>query len=346
MSMDKIIKLRKKPVPCKDISVSVRELAFYLENPRIYSRFAGITDRSQENIQKMLEGMEHVKELRTQIDRDGQVNEPLYCIPIPDDSDLHGKFKYQVLEGNSRLAALCMSKRSSLPPPSVGCYVLDFSAYEEKVKESLIFSLLGQFHITGKANWESYENAAYIYRRAVSQGIELNDVAREIGKSIAKVRKMIEAFKMMIKESDKKKSNWSYYEAYVSSTKINKHRKNFDGLDDRVVSLIKEQKFPRALDMRDKLPAILSNKKARKTFFDERENDPFGEALEIAKISGDTDTTLKRLERFRMDLGSDDTKRQIRKLLRNSETKGKTTYELVRISKFAGELLKKGPATS
>ena len=37
------------------------------------------------------------------------------------------------------------------------------------------------------------------------------------------------------------------------------------------VSLIKADKFSRALDMRDKLPDVMRNKTARKTFFDATE---------------------------------------------------------------------------
>lgn len=337
--MKNVIKLRKKNVPYEEVSVPVKRLAFYSENPRIYSRFAGTTGRTQKNIQEMLEGMEHVKELRSQIDRDGQVNEALYCIPVPDDSDLYGEFDYQVLEGNSRLAALRITKRGSLPQTSVRCYVLNFSGYSETERESLIFSLLGQFHITGKTDWESYENAAYIYRRYKNQGISLENVAREIGKSKGKVQKMIEAFEMMIKAGDEKKAHWSYYEAYVSSTKIKKYRERHDGLDNRVTSLIKEEKFPRALDMRDKLPAILGNKKAKR-IFDQEEKEPFREAIEIADMSGDTNTTLKRLARFRTDLGTDDTRRQIKQLLRGQATRKKTEYELRKISRFVADLLK------
>ena len=337
--MDKIT-FRKKEVPRKDIFVPIKRLAFYPENPRIYSRFAGTTDRTQENIQKMLEGMEHVKELRSQIDKDGDVNEHLYCIPIPKESELHGDFDYQVLEGNSRLAALRINKPTPPPITSVRCFILDFSNYSAKETESLIFSLLGQFHITVKTNWESYENAAYIYRRYKNQAVGLENIAKEIGKSKAKVQKMIEAFEMMMKAEDENRKHWSYYEAFVSSTKIKKYRTEYHDLDNRVVSLIKDEKFPRAMDMRDKLPDILGDKKARKIFFAEEETDPFEEALEIAHSHGNTDLTFKRIQRFRKDLATADTKKQIRNLLQNTATRSKTEYELNKISRFVENLLK------
>ena len=336
--MAKLLKLRKKEVPYEEIQAPVGQLAFYPENPRIYSQFAGSGDRTQENIQAKLEGMDHVKDLRSQIDRDGQVNEPLFCIPVLPESELHGQYEYQVLEGNSRLAALRMNKKGSLPPPRVPCNVLDFTAYSGQETESLIFSLLGQFHIIGKTDWRSYENAAYIYRRFKNHGIQIEDISKEISLSPSKVRQMVNAFQMMIDAGDDNTSRWSYYEAYASSTKLKNHRDNIPGLHDRVVELIKEDKFPRALDMRDKLPDILRNQRARKILLDENESEPFKEALAVADISGDTDAALKRLQRFRTDLATSQTRTQIAKLLRSDSSKGRTEYELNQIVKFANQL--------
>lgn len=337
--MAKVFKLRKKEVPYLEIQAPVGQLAFYPENPRIYSQFAGSGDRTQENIQLKLEAMDHVRELRTQIDRDGQVNEPLFCTQITPESELYGQYEYQVLEGNSRLAALRMNKKGSLPPSRVPCNVLDFSAYSEKETESLIFSLLGQFHIIGKTDWRSYENAAYIFRRFKNHGVPAEDIAKEISLTPAKVRQMVDAFQMMIDAGDDNTARWSYYEVCASSTKIRNQRKNIPELDDRLVSLIKADKFPRALDMRDKLPDILRNKKARRIFFDEDEDDPFREALAVADISGDTDATFKRLRRFRNDLATNQTKAQIGRLLRSDSSRSRTEYELNQISKSITQLL-------
>ena len=337
--MAKMLKLRKKEVPYEEIQASVGQLAFYPENPRIYSQFAGSGDRTQENIQAKLEAMDHVKELRSQIDRDGQVNEPLFCMAVLPESELHGQYEYQVLEGNSRLAALRLNKKGSLPPARVPCNILDFSAYSEQETESLIFSLLGQFHIIGKTDWRSYENAAYIYRRFENHGVQVEDIAKEISLTPSKVRQMVNAFQMMIDAGDDNTNRWSYYEAYASSAKLKNQRENIPGLHDRVVSLIKEDKFPRALDMRDKLPDILRNQRARRIFLDEDEPEPFKEALAVADISGDTDATFKRLQRFRTELATSQTKGQITKLLRSDSSRSRTEYELNQIVKSANQLL-------
>ena len=71
-----------------------------------------------------------------------------------------------------------------------------------------------------------------------------------------------------------------------------------------LLNSLKEDKFPRALDMRDKLPDILRNQRARKILLDENEPEPFKEALAVADISGDTDAAFKRLQRFRNDLAT------------------------------------------
>ena len=337
--MAKVFKLRKKEVPYVETQAPVERLAFYPENPRIYSQLAGSGDRTQENIQAKLEAMDHVRELRSQIDRDGQVNEPLFCIPIPQESELHGQYDYQVLEGNSRLAALRMNKKGSLPPSHVACNVFDFSAHNDQETESLIFSLLGQFHIIGKTNWRSYENGAYIFRRFKNHGVQVEDIAKEIALSPAKVRDMVAAFQMMIDAEDDNTSRWSYYEAYASSRKLKNLRENVPEFHERVVSLIKSDKFPRALDMRDKLPDIMRNKRARRIFFNESETEPFEEALAVADISGDTDAAFKRLQRFRNDLATSQTKGQITKLLQSDSSRGRTEYELNQIVKSSTQLL-------
>ena len=316
-------------------------LAFYPENPRIYSRFAGDAERTQEKIQNELQDMEHVRALRTQIDRDGQVNEPLYCIPVAQDSPLSEHYDYQVLEGNSRLAALKMPKKGTLPPATVACWVLDFSSYGERDTETLIFSLLGQFHITGKTDWNKYENAAYIHRRYKNQGVPLDEIRKEIGKTPATVQTLVAAFEMMLGSDDAETNHWSYYEAYVGSRKLKNHRNNIPGLDQRVTSLIKTGGFPRALDMRDKLPDILKNKTARHIFLDEDEPEPFAEALAVADRRGDTNKTLKQIEHFRNYLGEDQTRNQVNKLLKDDIVKGKTEYELNQISKIIERLMQR-----
>ena len=169
--------------------------------------------------------------------------------------------------------------------------------------------------------------------------VQVEDIAKEIALSPAKVRDMVAAFQMMIDAEDDNTSRWSYYEAYASSRKLKNLRENVPEFHERVVSLIKSDKFPRALDMRDKLPDIMRNKRARRIFFNESETEPFEEALAVADISGDTDAAFKRLQRFRNDLATSQTKGQITKLLQSDSSRGRTEYELNQIVKSSTQLL-------
>ena len=331
-------------VPYEELSVPVGDLAFYPENPRIYSQFSDSDERTQDKIQNKLKDMDHVKELRSQIDLDGQVNEPLFCMSVEEESELHGKHKYLVLEGNSRLAAVRLEKNGGpLPPTRVPCNILDFSGYNEQDTEKIIFLLLGQMHIRGKTDWQTYESAAYIYRRHKFHKVPAEEIAEEIRKSKSKVHQMIEAYEMMNRASDSSLGNWSYYEAYVSSSKIRPHRKNLSDLDDRVIEMIKKHKFHRALDMRDRLPVILGNKRAKEAFFDKEEDEPFKEAFAIAEAKGDANTTIKRLERFRKDIGKAERQNEIEKLLKRDSTRGQTSFELKRIAVIVNKMLEKAP---
>ena len=256
-----------RAVPYRPKEVCVDRLAFYPENPRIYSRFSPTEEKTQEAILKKLEKMEHVKGLRAQIDRDRQVNEPLWCMKIEESSKLNGDYDYIVLEGNSRLAALLMAKSTPPATDRVPCNILDLSGFEERERESFIFSLLGRIHITGKTNWKTYENAAYIYRRHKHQYIPASEVAREVeGLSQRKVNDIVEAYELMQRNDDTKQDNWSYYQTYVSGTKTKKFRKDHSDLDSVVLQLIKSGGFVSALNMRNGIPKIMANQKAKGYF--------------------------------------------------------------------------------
>ena len=47
--------------------------------------------------------------------------------PVGGNSELSGKYKYQVLEGNRRLAALRVERKGTLPTTHVMCHILNQS---------------------------------------------------------------------------------------------------------------------------------------------------------------------------------------------------------------------------
>ena len=56
--------------------------------------------------------------------------------------------------------------------------------------------LLGQMHIQGKTDWQTYESAAYIYRRHKFHKVPAEEIAEEIRKSKSKVYQMIAAYEI------------------------------------------------------------------------------------------------------------------------------------------------------
>ena len=256
--MTELYRIGRWKIPYSLQTVSVDRIAFYAENPRIYSQFAANEQRTQEAILKKLEVMEHVRTLRVQIQRDKQVNEPLWCMPVDQDSDLRKRYDFVVLEGNSRLAALRMETRTPPPVAEVPCNILDLSSLTLDERESFIFELLGRIHITGKTNWQTYENAAYIYRRYQFQGVSADELSKElVGLTPAKVRNTVQAYELMTQNGDTKPDHWSYYEVLVSGRKLPKLRGTYPTLDDVLLPMIKNEEFPRAQDLRDKVPVDL-----------------------------------------------------------------------------------------
>src|ERR1700687_1559454 len=88
--------LRNKRIPVQLAEVPHGQLQFYLENPRLYSLVrSGGQDPTQEEVQEVLSGMDHVKQLVQSIKDNGGLIDP---------EIVQGGTNI-VLEGNSRLAS-------------------------------------------------------------------------------------------------------------------------------------------------------------------------------------------------------------------------------------------------
>ena len=105
----------------------------------------------EEEIQQQLLNMEHVKELIQDIRRNGGLLDPI----IVREGTL------EVLEGNSRLAAYrALAKDDPVKWAFIKCTVLP-----PDIEESLVFGLLGQYHIKGRKDWAPFEQAGFLYRQ-------------------------------------------------------------------------------------------------------------------------------------------------------------------------------------
>src|SRR5260221_6351119 len=95
-TMDTLL-IRGNKVPVRTAELEQSKLKFWPDNPRLYTAVRGNGNvPSQEDIQVRLLEMDHVKALVYDIDLNGGLIEPLI---VRDDT-------YDVLEGNSRLAAI------------------------------------------------------------------------------------------------------------------------------------------------------------------------------------------------------------------------------------------------
>ena len=333
----RVIQVRKSEIPVLEQSVLVGDLAFYPQNPRINSQFAEGEPRTQELIFQKMRELESVKELRDQIDYDGQINEPLYVIPV-EDPELADDYEFVVLEGNSRLAAVKLQKPSMLPPLTVPCWVLDLSMFSKSKRESLIFSLLGQLHLRGKKDWSPYEDAAFFYRHYKDHKLSLAELAHESGVSIQRVRECVRAYELMINHDDPVIAHFSYYLEYAKAPNIKKYRESNPNLDSLVAEYIKDRKIEKAADIR-KLPKVLGDTKARKKFLDASCEQPFEDALDIAELGVSMDATAQRIKKFRQFLADQRTKKSVAKLkAKNKRSMKQIDFELKKIARIAGQL--------
>ncbi len=140
------ITIGKKDFEARECTLNQIELLFYEENPRIYSILQSDDNPiTQEGIEDILSKMEHVKQLRTSIEQNGGLIDPL--IVVERDAN------YIVLEGNSRLAAYrLLARKDPVKWSEVKCSVLP-----EAISNDDIFTLLGQYHLIGRKDWSPFE---------------------------------------------------------------------------------------------------------------------------------------------------------------------------------------------
>lgn len=282
---NEVIRVRGEDIKVKRGFVNHNDLSFYPENPRIYSLVAqDVENPSQTEIFSQLEKMDHVQQLVKSIKLNGGLIEPI----IVRDGEGY------VLEGNSRLAAYrILSKTEPIEWAEIECKILPTN-----VSDSAIFSLLGEYHIIGKKDWAPFEQAGYLYRRKFKHGLELDDLEREVGLKKREIGHLISVYQYMIDVHEPDINKWSYYDSFIRSRKLKTAIEKFDGLEGKIVRMIKNNEFPRAADLRDKMPVIAEagGKIVQKLITNQID---FGEALERASERTDSGGAVKRLRNFR-----------------------------------------------
>jgi hypothetical protein len=191
---------------------------------------------SQETIEKEMCKLDHVKTLRTSIEANGGLLEPVI---------VKGNV---VLEGNCRLAAYRMLAKKDLSKWSyIRCTVLP-----EDITEEQILSLLGTIHIIGRMDWNAFEKAGYLFRTKNKSRRPIEAIAEDLGMKVSDAKLSIKVYDRMHKEDDMQPRKWShYYELLKNSTITNADNENPDMMIiARVIEKIKNDDFDDAKDIR------------------------------------------------------------------------------------------------
>lgn len=319
------IKIRGKDIPVRIGYIEQHNLKFFVDNPRIYSVVrAGNQIPDQEEIEKQLLNMDHVKELLQDIKANGGLIDPVI---VRDGT-------FEVLEGNRRLAAYRgLAKKDPIKWGKIKCHMLP-----ESIEDSDIFALLGQYHIKGKKDWAPYEQAGFLYRRNKQHGISVTELGEELSIGRNKASQLIKTYQFMIDHNDTETTHWSYYEEFIKSNKIKKLRAAYEGVDEFISLQIKSGKIEKAVDIRDKLPVVASSsKKIIKKFL--CGDIDLNEAYARAHDSGDADEVFQKLKRFKFWILDPEIQASI--LASSGPARDKMKYEINKINSQCNTLMRK-----
>ena len=277
--------IRGTAVPVTYEDVDQNRLRFYEANPRIYSfiRKGGKTPTQADILERLLD-MEHVKELIQDIRRNGGLMEPI----------LVRRGTYEVLEGNSRLAAYrALAVKDPLKWAKIRCILLP-----ESLQDNLTFALLAQLHVKGKKDWAPFEQAGFLYRRFHEQHIDLPTLSAETGLSQKRVKALMDTYEFMTDSGETDITHWSHYEEFLKNRSIQKACDKYPSFTDTVVGLIQKDSSFKAVDVRDRLPKICAAPaKTLKRFADG--SLPFEKAFDAAIDAGVDNNAYRKLNRFR-----------------------------------------------
>ena len=272
--------------------------------------------------------MEHVKELKAQIEQNGGLLEALLVV--------QRNGEYIVLEGNSRLAAYRILYESN--PSKWG--KVRVKLLPDTITEEEIFTLIGSVHLNKKKDWTVFEQAAYVYRQRQIQKCPDSTLAKKVGLSAPTVKKYVDVYQFMVNANDTVQSHWNYYEQYVMSKDIQRYRDTYPEMDDLVVKQIKTGQIKTAKDIRDKLGKIAkatdkgSNRIMRDYIAGSIDVD---EAYTRFEATGKSGNNYGKVKDFRVLMTSDEF---LTSLKAESVGNASISFELKKIKKALDKLLK------
>jgi len=327
-----IMTIGKRTYAVEEKDIKQLELKFYPQNPRIFSLL--FWDESieaepcQDEIEKQLCEMEHVKQLVQSIIANGGLIDPLI---VRDGDNI-------VLEGNSRLAAYrLLAKKDPIKWGTIKCKILP-----KEISDNAIFTLLGQYHIIGRKDWSPFEQAGYLYRRVKKTNITIENIAEEMGLSIQKAKRQYEVYEYMKNYNDTNPQKWSFYEEFSKSRPIKEICSNNEEIKDKLLLKISKGEIEKAVDVRDKLGAIAKlgrgkREKVINSFIEDKKD--LDECYAIAENSGVTNDICKQLKAFRIKIADAEYQNKILQL--DEPQRNNAKFEVKKINKAINQILEK-----
>jgi len=248
------INLGGEEVPVKYEKRDIFELRFYPENPRILSIIKQKPE--MKNDEKMIEkelwdDRDETHRLYRSIEKQGGLIHPVIVN------------KNYVLEGNTRLCCyrhLYEESNKNEKWRFIDCEII----LDEGLSKEKIDILLGNEHIVGKIEWDTFEKGCWMSKMFREDNYKVEDISERIGKSEKWIQDHIWAYERMLKEKIQDKSKFSHFVQIVSNGEIAKIAKNKDKeIINKIVKFIKNDQVPTAQDIR-KIPKVWSDKRSRK----------------------------------------------------------------------------------
>lgn len=128
------------------------------------------------------------------------------------------------------------------------------------IPKGAILTLLGQYHLIGRTDWDNFAQAGFLYRFMKESGKEIDTIAMELGMKVPVAKKLIKIYTFMHEHDDIRPDAWSYYDVLLSNQGIQKYRHAIDIMDEVIVGQIKSGKIYKARDLQDKLGVIAKGK--------------------------------------------------------------------------------------
>ena len=254
--VNETLSISGKEISCEYKLRDISELKFYRKNPRIATILSmypnDITDGQIDNI---LWNKNETHKLFNSIKKDGGLIHPVII------------YKNEVLEGNTRLC--CYRHLYDTTRDEKWRYIRCTEIFDE-LDQTQIYRLLCTEHIEGKIEWDAYEKANLCCKMHEEEGMDWPQISEIFGESESNIKNKVRAYKLMVENKIDNKSQYSHLEQLVTNRKISDMKIKDPTVEKKIIDLIKQDKIPKAQDIR-KIPDIYKHKKARKRLFEDKE---------------------------------------------------------------------------